>query len=188
MVAIAPGRVRRNANVVQCKQLFVALLGQAIIGIMASETLSDSSAAPGLDLGKLPELLGFHLRIAHVAMYRDFANALSELELTQKQCATLQLISANPAVSQVDLAATLGTDRASMMAMIDRLEQRGLVSRRRSVADRRRQELNLSAEGRVVLTRAMRAISKHEDHFTSRFTKAELEVLFNALSRIHQQA
>lgn len=178
-------------NVVQCKQLFVALLVQVIIAIMASETLSDPSAssdATRLDLAALPELLGFHLRIAHVAMYRDFANALSELELTQKQCATLQLIAANPAVSQVDLAATLGTDRATMMAMIDRLEQRGLVSRRRSTADRRRQELNLSAEGHVMLGRAMRAIWEHERHFTSRFTKAELEALFKALSRIHQQA
>jgi len=144
-------------------------------------------AAGKLDLDGLPDLLGFHLRLAHVAMYRDFANALAELELTQKQCATLQLIGSNPGVSQVDLAATLGTDRATMMAMIDRLEQRGLVVRRRSAADRRRQELNLTEDGERTLERTKRAIAKHERRFTSRFTADELKALFNALSRIHQQ-
>lgn len=140
-----------------------------------------------LHLDGLPDLLGFHLRLAHVAMYRDFANAMADLDLTQKQCATLQLIGANPAVSQVDLAATLGTDRATMMAMIDRLEQRGFLSRTRSVSDRRRQELNLTPEGEAMLARARRAIADHERHFTSHFTAAELKALMNALSRIHQQ-
>jgi DNA-binding MarR family transcriptional regulator len=140
-----------------------------------------------LHLDGLPDLLGFHLRLAHVAMYRDFANAMVELDLTQKQCATLQLIGANPGVSQVDLAGTLGTDRATMMAMVDRLEQRGFLIRTRSLADRRRQELNLTPDGEAMLERARRVIADHERHFTSRFTAAELKALTNALSRIHQQ-
>jgi DNA-binding MarR family transcriptional regulator len=140
-----------------------------------------------LDLDGLPALLGFHLRLAHVAMYRDFTTAMASLDLTQKQCATLELINANPGVSQVDLAATLGTDRATMMAMIDRLELRGFLARRRSVADRRRQELNLTPDGEAILVRAQRTIADHERHFTSRFTAEELKMLVNALSRIHRQ-
>ena len=157
---------------------------------MGTETLNDIgafSADERLDLANLPNLLGFHLRLAHVAMYRDFATAMSELDLTQKQYATLQLIGANPGVSQVDLAATLGTDRATMMAMVDRLDQRGLVQRRRSASDRRRQELTLTEAGEAVLARAIRVIAEHERHFTSRFTKEELKALVNALGRIHQQ-
>lgn len=150
-------------------------------------TDSAAAAGPRLDLDGLPDLLGFHLRMAHVAMYRDFATAMSELELTQKQCATLQLIGANPAVSQVDLAATLGTDRATMMAMIDRLEQRAFVVRTRSIADRRRQELHLTKAGETMLARAKRTIAEHERHFTSRFTAGELKALVNALGRIHSQ-
>lgn len=140
-----------------------------------------------LDLDGLPDLLGFHLRLAHVAVYRDFTTALAALDLTQKQCATLQLIGANPAVSQVDLAATLGTDRATMMAMIDRLEQRGFVIRRRSTEDRRRQELYLTDAGQTMLADAKRAIDGHERGFKARFTPAELKALVAALSRIHNQ-
>lgn len=140
-----------------------------------------------LDLDGLPALLGFHLRLAHVAMYRDFTTAMASLDLTQKQCATLQLIHANPGVSQVDLAATLGTDRATMMAMIDRLEQRSFLARRRSITDRRRQELNLTPDGEAILVRARSAIADHERHFTARFTAEELKTLVNALSLIHRQ-
>ncbi len=138
-----------------------------------------------LSLGRLPELLGFHLRMAHIAVYRDFMLAMSELDLTQKQAATIQLIAANTGVSQVDLANTLGTDRATMMAVVDRLEERGIVTRRRSRADRRRQELLLTKEGQVVLRRLRKIQEDHEKHFTARFSKQELDALFDALDRIH---
>jgi DNA-binding MarR family transcriptional regulator len=151
-------------------------------------TAPDAGVDTKLHLDGLPQLLGFHLRMAHVAMYRDFTVALAELDLTQKQCATLQLIGANPGVSQVDLAATLGTDRATMMAVVDRLEQRGFVVRRRSRVDRRRQELNLTDVGEQMLVRAREAIARHEKTFTSRFTAAELKALMAALARIHEQA
>lgn len=156
---------------------------------METEDLSVVGGAPEarLDLGDLTELLGFHLRLAHVAMHRDFAAAMAELDLTQKQCATLRLIGANSGVSQVDLAATLGTDRATMMAIIDRLEERSLVVRRRSTSDRRRQELTLTDLGEETLKRARRVIAQHERHFTSRFTKEELSALVGSLARIHRQ-
>lgn len=145
------------------------------------------AAGRKLDLDGLPDLLGFHIRLAHIAIYRDFTASLADLDLTQKQGAALQLIGANPAVSQVDLAATLGTDRATMMAMIDRLEQRGYLSRRRSTEDRRRQELFLTEAGESVLAASKQVIAEHERRFTTRFTPSELKTLVNALRRIHQQ-
>jgi DNA-binding MarR family transcriptional regulator len=149
--------------------------------------VTPAAEASTLDLAGLPDLLGFHLRLAHVAMYRDFMAVLSDLDLTQKQCATLQLIGANPAVSQVDIAATLGTDRATMMAMVDRLEERGLVVRTRSQVDRRRRELHLTPEGQSVTRKAVAAIQGHESRFKSRLTKSQLESLMTALRAIHRQ-
>ena len=88
----------------------------------------------------------------------------------------------------MDLANTLGTDRATMMAMIDRLEQRDLLVRKRSVEDRRRQELYLTEIGNEILTKAKAAIAEHEARFVGRFKPAELKVLVEALRRIHRQA
>lgn len=141
---------------------------------------------PQIDPGRLWGLLGFHLRLAHVTMQRGFAEALAGLDLTQKQCATLELIAVNPGVSQVDIASRLRNDRATMMALIDRLEERGLVARRRSEADRRRQELTLTPDGEALLARAMQAVEAHERLFTSRFTAAELQTLFELLGRVRQ--
>ena len=152
----------------------------------ATEDIAEGDVA--LNLALLPQLLGFHLRMAHVAIYRDFMAALSELDITQKQAATLFLIDANPGVSQVDLAATLGADRATMMAMIDRLEARDLLERRRSSEDRRRQELRLTDPGVALLARAKTLIVEHELKFTRHFTPAELQTLIEALKRVYQQA
>lgn len=146
----------------------------------------DTSATGAVvDFGDLGERMGFHLRQAQTAMWRDFAAALAKLELTQRQTAVLELIAGNPAVSQVGLASALGMDRATMMAMIDRLEARGLLERRRSTDDRRRQELHLTAEGQRVTAAASRIIAAHEASYKARFSDEEMTALMGALKRIH---
>src|SRR5436189_6454250 len=107
----------------------------------AAKVAVDGNAGDELQDGGLEELLGFQLRMANVAVYRDFSDSLAKLELTQRQAATLSLIDANPGAPQVAIAARLGSDRATIMAMVDRLETRGLITRERSKTDRRRQEL-----------------------------------------------
>ena len=104
-----------------------------------------------LSLGRLNGLLGFHLRMASAAVARDFAATLDDLGLTQKQCAVLELVAANPQAAQIDMAAMLAMDRATMMALVDRLDQRGLLVRTSSQRDRRRQELTLSETGLALL-------------------------------------
>ncbi|MEJ0022833.1 MAG: MarR family winged helix-turn-helix transcriptional regulator [Alphaproteobacteria bacterium] len=143
--------------------------------------------APALDLDGLQDLLGFQLRMAQITVHRDFAATMAEAGLTQKQLATLMLIRANPGVSQADIAALLGTDRATMMALIDRLADRDLVERRRSNTDRRRQELHLTATGKTFLVKCDRLLAEHEARFTSRFSEKELKALFAALARLHGQ-
>lgn len=147
-------------------------------------SLDPVDATANLDLGALSELLGFHLRMAQVAMHRDFTATLSHLDLTQRQWAVMQLIAANPGVSQADLATALDTDRATMMATIDRLDERGFLLRERSKADRRRSELSLTLRGRAMLNDAQRSIDKHENRFHSLFSGPELETLLEALNRI----
>jgi DNA-binding MarR family transcriptional regulator len=146
----------------------------------------DSAEADQLGDGGLEDLLGFHVRLANVAMYRDFASTLDKLDLTQRQAATLSLIGANPGAPQVAIAARLGSDRATIMAMVDRLEGRGLLTRERSKSDRRRQELYLTPLGQKTLKEAKALIAEHEQRFTALFSKEELAVLFESLKRIHR--
>ena len=144
---------------------------------------AEELAASDLMFAELDGLLGYLLRRAQGAMHRDFMAAVAEFALTQKQVATLWLIQANPGVSQVEVAATLGMDRATMMSLIDRLEDRGFVIRKRSSTDRRRQELYLTPAGQSTLRKCKTRIAEHEERFGALFTSAELQSLLDALKR-----
>jgi MarR family transcriptional regulator, organic hydroperoxide resistance regulator len=147
------------------------------------DELAEDLEEPGLLFEELDGLLGYRLRRAQGAMHRDYMAAVAGLDLTQKQTATLWLINSNPGVSQVSVAAALGMDRATMMSVVDRLEDRGFVSRKRSKIDRRRQELNLTPAGQNMLRKVKARIEKHEARFSSLFTPAELTALLAALQK-----
>jgi DNA-binding MarR family transcriptional regulator len=145
----------------------------------------EQTGEPASDLvfAELDGLLGYLLRRAQGAMHRDFLASVASFELTQKQAATMWLIQANAGVSQAEVAAALGMDRATMMALTDRLEDRGFVVRKRSSSDRRRQDLYLTPAGQGVLRKCKARITEHEDRFRSLFTAAEYESLLGALKR-----
>jgi MarR family transcriptional regulator, organic hydroperoxide resistance regulator len=144
---------------------------------------SEEFELPALMFAELDSLMGYLLRRAQGAMHRDFMAAVAVFELTQKQAATLWLIHANPGVSQAEVAAALGMDRATMMAVIDRLEDRAFVIRRRSSVDRRRQDLYLTPAGQATLKKCKTRISEHEEKFRQMFSAAELEALLAALKK-----
>ncbi len=132
------------------------------------ERSEDGRQLPNLMFAELDGLLGYLLRRAQGAMHRDFMAAVASFELTQKQAATLWLIHANAGVSQAEVAAALGMDRATMMAVTDRLEDRDFVIRKRSSVDRRRQDLYLTPAGQAILRevqdahrRARREVPRH---------------------------
>ncbi len=144
---------------------------------------STSSQKPALRHNKLDDNVGYQLRMAYVAVRRHFEGAMQRLDLTQKQTGVLWLIDANPGVSQIALANELSMDRASMMAIVDRLEERGFVVRKRSAVDGRRQELYVTAKGRKALAQAKTAIHDHEKWMTAKFSKAELNAFVEGLKR-----
>jgi DNA-binding MarR family transcriptional regulator len=148
------------------------------------EAANDEWTPDNVTDADLTKLLGFQLRMANVAIYRDFAAEMGDLDLTQKQTAILFLVGSNPGIPQVAIGQRLGADRATIMAMVDRLESRGFLRRERSKIDRRRQDLFLTTQGKKTLAEAHARIATHEEHFTKLFTRAELRVLMDALRRI----
>jgi DNA-binding MarR family transcriptional regulator len=149
-----------------------------------------TASRPKVDLksSRLSKLLGFHLRLAQVALFRDFVATVGELNLTPKQYTVLELIAENPGVSQVDLAATLSMDRATMMALVDRLEARSLLVRQVSKTDRRRQDLHLTSDGDDLLQKARSAISAHEARILADWTPEEVKAAIAMLRRLQQSS
>lgn len=138
------------------------------------------------DIGAIREIVGFHIRLAHGAVYRHFTETFSDLELTQKQVSVLWLVDDHPDIAQTDLAQRMRMDRATTMAIVNRLQARDFLVRGKSENDGRKQTLNLTDAGRKALTRAKDAIAEHERWLKSRFTDREVEQLIELLTRIHE--
>ena len=137
------------------------------------------------DIGEIRGIVGFHLRLAHGAVYRHFTETFAHLDLTQKQVSLLWLVDDHTGIAQTDLARLMRMDRATTMAIVNRLEAKGYVRRGKSPSDNRKQTLVLTAEGRKALAVAKEAVRQHEDWLKSRFTAREAEKLIEFLTRIH---
>ena len=136
------------------------------------------------DVGEIRDILGFHIRLAHVACYRHFMETFSHLDLTQKQVSVLWLIADNPGIAQTDLARRLSMDRATTMGVVNRLQDRRLIRQSASAEDRRRKSLALTPDGESVLEEARAAIFEHEKWLKGRFSQREIGTLMKLLDRI----
>lgn len=129
----------------------------------------------------LPGLVGYRLRLAHQAVFRDFADSVPEA--TPGRAGMLMLVEANPGVTQGRLASEVGLERSTMVGVIDALEAGGLVERRRG-EDRRTNGLWLTRRGRGVLASMKRRIQAHERRVAARLTAAERAQLLRLLEKL----
>jgi DNA-binding MarR family transcriptional regulator len=132
--------------------------------------------------GMLPGLLGYRLRLAQQTVFRDFAKSVAEL--SPGRVGILLLIDANAGVTQSGLAQAVALDRSTMVGLVDKLEERGLIERRRG-EDRRTNELWLTRSGRALVAHLKKRIAMHERRVAARLTageRAELLALLEKLS------
>ena len=153
-----------------------------MLNVEKSKTQDDEVS---FNLGEIDEILGFHIRLAHGAVYRHFTDTFSDLGLTQKQVSVLWLTEDNVGLAQADLCRLLQMDRATIMAIVNSLQKRGYIKRRPSKKDGRKQILELTKLGAKSLERAKRAVKTHEKWLRSRFSESEIRTLIGMLKRIH---
>ena len=131
--------------------------------------------------GGLPGLLGYRLRLAQQTVFRDFAASVGEL--SPGRVGILLLVEANPGVTQSRLARAVHLDRSTMVGVIDTLEERGLIERRRG-EDRRTNGLWLTRAGRGLVGRLKRRIELHERRVATRLSTAERAQLIALLEKL----
>ncbi len=131
--------------------------------------------------GALPQLLGYRLRLAQQAVFRDYAASVHGL--SPGRVGLLVYVDANPGVTQSRLAEAVRRDRSTMVGVLDQLEARGLIERRRG-EDRRTNGLWLTRAGRALLARALRGIARHERRIAARLSAAERRQLLALLGKI----
>lgn len=141
-----------------------------------------------LNSGLLPELIGYHLRCAQVAVFQHLNAAFRDLDITAPQFGTLLLIEANPGVSQSSVADALRFDRSTLVQIIDRLERRSLVVREMSPNDRRSNALRVTPAGLELLAELKERAFEHEEFIARGLSTDERKTLIRLLERIHKRA
>lgn len=132
----------------------------------------------------LAENIGFLLARAHLAARDKADTALAGLGLNAKAFAALATVTSSGPISQQKLSRRLGMDPATMVDVIDSLEESGQIARLRNPRDRREYALQLTAKGRRLYQRAQRAVAEAEDEALGDLTEGERHELMNLLRRI----
>lgn len=108
---------------------------------------------------------------------------LAPLGLTVQLCGVLIRLAEGP-LSQHELGLQLGIDRTTVVELIDDLERKGYVERRRNPADRRSYLLTLTARGRTFQKRAAQAFDAAAQDVFAPLEPAELRAISDMLRRM----
>ena len=129
----------------------------------------------------LSGLLGYRLRVAQQAVFRDFARSIPEA--SPGRAGILLLIDANPGVTQSRLAQAVGIDRSTLVGVLHALQARELIERRRG-EDRRTNGLWLTRAGRTLVVSLKQRIRVHERRVAAHLSATERVQLLALLEKL----
>ena len=140
---------------------------------------------------KLPEELvastAFLIKRLGFAAKEQAIAAYERTGLNPYHHAVLAVLDEGSRETQGAIADALGYDRGQLVGLLDELEERGLVERRRDPADRRRHIVRLTSEGKRMLAKLRTLARGLEDEFFALLSETERTQLHALLLRLAEQ-
>jgi DNA-binding MarR family transcriptional regulator len=155
---------------------------------MSIDTNIDTKSAPRLPAELVASSVFLLKRLGFAAKQR----ALDEYEQTglgPYHHAVLTLLDEGVPETQAAIADSLGYDRGTLVGLLDELEERGLVERKRDPDDRRRHVVRLTADGKRTLGQLRALSARLEDEFLAPLDaeqRASLHALLLELAERHE--
>jgi DNA-binding MarR family transcriptional regulator len=143
--------------------------------------------APSDNGDRAPQTLAFLLSQVGIHASRRFAERIAAVDLNPPLFRILNLVDAREGQSQQAIGAAIEVPASRMVALVDELEQRGLVDRRPDPKDRRVRALFLTTKGRKALTRGREIAKQHEKDLTEGMAPADRRRLVDLLQKIVDQ-
>jgi DNA-binding MarR family transcriptional regulator len=140
--------------------------------------MAQTKTATGTDQRLLP-LLEHLARVGR----RAFEVTLEPGGLRPRHLIALKLLSEQGPASQQALADSLSLDPSNVVGLLNELEERGLITRRRDSADRRRHIVELSRRGEAELCDAYDRLRRVDDDLLSPLSARERTMLYDLLVR-----
>jgi DNA-binding MarR family transcriptional regulator len=122
---------------------------------------------------------------AHAA--NRFAERVAAIGLTPAHAGILWKIGSDAGIGQQALAAHLHVMPSRIVVLIDELEDKGIVERRRSAEDRRNYNLVLTAKGRSALAELARIAAEHEEDVSRALDRKEKALLKALCQKVADQ-
>ena len=136
-------------------------------------------------LGPLGDLLGFHIARASVTTFALFEQHVGQpFGLRKVEYSLLLLVLANGPLSPKRLARALALSAPNLTMLLDRLQDRGLLRRERSLVDRRSQNVVLTDEGLRVAQDSAAVAAPMERALDDRLSLAEHAMLIELLRKV----
>lgn len=146
---------------------------------------------PALDPSCLQHLLGYQLAQANVPIRRIFLKNIGDsFQLGPVEFTVLSLVANNRDVTQKQLSQTLSVSAPNITALLDRLEQRQLLTRVRSQSDRRLQLIHLTRTGAALARKALEVSQTMEHDALCHLSPGERGILLELLQKVarHRRA
>lgn len=132
-------------------------------GRKRSSTPDDDAASNvPIDMHGVEDQIGFVLRLAQLAVFKDIIETLTPFGLRPSDFSALRVIAANPGLKQQDIGRELGIKRPNLVGMVEELRKNKLIERKTVPGDRRSYALTLTKTGEDLLDRAEEAHRGHQ--------------------------
>lgn len=129
-------------------------------------------------------VLGLYLHTVHILLIKSLVRNPRFRSIMPHLIGTPAILSKHPGLSQIELAALLGTERATAGLQVAQCLKQGFVRRVVARHDRRRYELFVTPKGLRLLADARDVIPEHEDVFAGSLTASERSTLRRLLLRL----
>jgi DNA-binding MarR family transcriptional regulator len=146
----------------------------------AAPSTAPAMPGAGVDLGELSTTLGYVLRRAQIAAFKNFKETCKGIDITPAQYSVLIVIERNPGLKQNQISDALGIKRANFVLLLNSLETRGLAERA-PAADRRSYALQITPKGRRLLKKMRKLSVDLDDKFSAAIGPQGRETLLRLL-------
>lgn len=130
------------------------------------------------------EPLGYLVRHAHRAFARVLSERLLEHDISSGQWTALRALWREDGYSQVELAQRIRVEKASLTALLESLEKKGLIRRERCEEDKRRWNVHLTKPGHALEAVLMPIAPEIEKLAIKGLTKDESATLRKLLVKV----
>jgi DNA-binding MarR family transcriptional regulator len=130
---------------------------------------------------------GFLARRLHQINVAIFLAEFDDVKVTPVQWGVMTVVETTPGLGHTEIAAQCGIDRVNVADVLNRLEERGLVSQRRSPADRRQRTAMITEQGSKLLRELEPRVRRTHERLLSPLDPQEREIFLNLLLRVVEE-